>query len=472
MLEYRISKNGELLSGKDKDLILQTSKGIDTIKVYLPEDYNDDNIVASITFKNPKNVNSNEYKMEHIEGSKVLTYLLDDAWFSSVKGTMTFTIRVYSTDATKEDSVTIDPETGDIIAGVESKVQVFTKGSYQILEAIEKGFTPEIPKDDMEKIYTAITTRATKLDIYNYVEKLTGIGKFATDQPSYENINYRLRLVEQDLQDESDVIERATEVYLQQDKTIDIGQSDKPLTIVRKNSLDGDKEVSVTLPQDVLVVEMSEELNIPVTTINQADFAETAEVATKAIKDQKGNVIDETYITNNTIQEIYSLKEFKGGINVNGINLTSPEENIDLRNQYAINIVNNSPYGQIMFAAESSNGGFGRVFVSLTDGMITFLPKDASQRVEFYLKDVITTAKINRLFRKVYIYINNDIIATDIMPVIGERNITFILNGEICVCKVTLKKDLPLIEQIYGPNIGSTVLRVGMSTIEVGDLNE
>jgi translation elongation factor EF-1alpha len=58
------------------------------------------------------------------------------------------------------------------------------------------------------------------------------------------------------------------------------------------------------------------------------------------------------------------------------------------------------------------------------------------------------------------------------MPINGERNITFILNGEICVCKVTITKDLPLIEQIYGTQIGSTVLRVGMSTIEVGDLNE
>ena len=465
MLEYRVSKNGELLSGKDKDLILQTSKGIDTIKVYLPEDYNDDNIVASITFKNPKNVNSNEYKMEHIEGSKVLTYLLDDAWFSSVKGTMAFTIRVYSTDATKEDSVTIDPETGDIIAGVESKVQVFTKGSYQILEAIEKGFTPEIPKDDMEKIYTAITTRATKLDIYNYVEKLTGIGKFATDQPSYENINYRLRLVEQDLQDESDVIERATEVYLQQDKTIDIGQSDKPLTIVRKNSIKGNADIAIKLPIDVVSIDMDTETQIPVVT-------ESVFEADKATSDRNGNIIDETYVTNNTIQDIYAPKSFNGGINSNGISLTSSEEDEVLKRKYAINIINNHPYGQIMLTAENINGDFGRVLVSLTDGMITFLPTNVSQRVEFFLKDLVTIDKVNRLFKKINIYVNDSIVATDVMPFIGERNILFVLNNQICVCKVTLTKDSGNIEQIYGPVIDVSALKLITSSLGVGDLNE
>ena len=314
MLEFYVNKNGELMSGKDKDIVVQTSKGVDTILVHLPEDYNDNNIVASITFKNPKNVKSNQYVMQHVDGSKQLSYLLDDAWFSYVKGTMEFTIRVYSTDTTMKDFVEIDDNTGDIIADEQSKKQVFTKGSYVILEAVEVGSTPEIPEDELEKLFNEITKRTTQSEVYAYVEKVTGISQSEVEDKEfpYENIDSRLSIVEQELQDESGVIEIAERVYNEKDKTIDILPSENPMQIKSVNSIDGEKVIDINLPSNSISVDYYEQTNTPIMQVNDSLLLNGKQESELNV-DSALNYVD----INNNKQNIYnSINELNIKINL------------------------------------------------------------------------------------------------------------------------------------------------------------
>ena len=460
MLEYYVSQNGELMSGKEKDLILQTSKGVDKIVVHLPQDYNDDNIVASITFRNPKNVESNEYKMEHVEGSKELSYLLNHAWFSSVKGVMQFTVRVYSTDVNLDGSVSIDPETGDIVANLESKVQVFTKGSYQILESVNRGVTPEIPQDDLEKLYLEIASRATKQEIYTYVNKVVGISKKQSDSTDYKNIDYRLRIVEEDLKDESDIEEIVERIYLAKDKTIDVLESDNPLTIIRRNSVRGDVEVPIKLPIENVSVEINDETQVPTMT-------ELVVQAEKAERDIKGNIIDETYVKINTFDTITGQKTFKNGLNSNGISLT-PSTGTDYGTlKYNINITNNDPYAQIRISGVNDQNKSGNFYLSLTDGYIQHL-STGSPLFSFYLRDLVM--KDTPVYKDLQVNIDGFVLKETI-PYLYNGNITCIVNGELVIFHIVSTKDNIVYTQVYGETKTNVSISVN-KIIRVGDLSE
>lgn len=460
MLEYYVSQNGELMSGKEKDLILQTSKGVDKIVVHLPQDYNDDNIVASITFRNPKNVESNEYKMEHVDGSKELSYLLNHAWFSSVKGVMQFTVRVYSTDVNLDGSVSIDPETGDIVANLESKVQVFTKGSYQILEAVNRGVTPEIPQDDLEKLYLEIASRATKQEIYTYVNKVVGISKNQSDSTDYKNIDYRLRIVEEDLQDESDIEEIAERIYISKDKTIDVLESDKPLTIIRRNSVRGDVEVPIKLPVENVSVEINDETQVPTMTelVVQADKAE---------RDRNGDIIDETYVKINTNDTIIGKKTFRNGLKSNGISLT-PSTGTDYgTKQYNIIVANNDPYAQIRISGVDDQNKSGNFYLSLTDGNVQWF-SPGQERVDFYLKDLVM--KETPVYKDIQVNVDGYVLKETI-PYLYNGNITCIINGELVIFHIVSTKDNIVYTQVYGETKTNVSISVN-KIIRVGDLSE
>lgn len=460
MLEYYVSQNGELMSGKEKDLILQTSKGVDKIVVHLPQDYNDDNIVASITFRNPKNVESNEYKMEHVEGSKELSYLLNHAWFSSVKGVMQFTVRVYSTDVNLDGSVSIDPETGDIVANLESKVQVFTKGSYQILEAVNRGVTPEIPQDDLEKLYLEIASRATKQEIYTYVNKVVGISKNQSDSTDYKNIDYRLRIVEEDLQDVSDIEEIVERIYLAKDKTIDVLESDKPLTIIRRNSIRGDVEVPIKLPVENVSVEINDETQVPTMT-------ELVVQAEKAERDIKGNIIDETYIKINTFDTITGQKTFKNGLKTKGVYLTHSSQDDYDGNQYNIAISNNDPYAQIRISGVDNQNKSGNFSLSLTDGYIEHL-STGNSTLRFYLRDLVM--KDTPVYKDIQVNVDGYVIKETI-PYLYNGNITCIVNGELVIFHIVSTKDNIVYTQVYGETKTNVSISVN-KIIRVGDLSE
>lgn len=472
MLEFYVNKNGELMSGKDKDLVLQTSKGVDTVVVHLPETYDDNNIVASITFRNPKNVDSNSYKMQHQAGSKKLTYLLDDPWFSHVKGVMQFTVRVYSTDTTIQDFVEIDDETGDIVVTEQSKTQVFTKGSYQVLEAIKPGETPKIPVDELEQIYLEITKRASKAEIYAYVEKVTGIAQseLEDEEHPYTNIDVRLSIVEQDLLDDSDIEEIAQRIYDTNynsvDRTLDIVPSAKPLTFIRKNSF-GDKEISLELPESVVGVEYNNETDTPVVTVQHAETADKANEAIKATQDANGNVIHENYVGIMTHDTIYGEKKFKGGISTKGITiLPSTSGNED--SGYNIEVYNNDPYAQLILYGDHENGGYGRLLISLASGRIQ-LQTAEQPKLDFTLYDL--ASKETPVFCEVSIYSENNFLEIQTLPASGRHILLLHYNNEICkVFVLTQNGQVNEFLQQTGTTIPGLEL-ISTNVIKVGDLN-
>lgn len=269
MLLFYINENGEICSTKDKDLVVQTSRGVDTIVVDLPQDYDDTNIIASITFKNAKNVNSSSYTMAHIVGSKRLTFKLNHAWFSSVRGLMQFTIRVYSTNTSKNDYVEIDNATGDIIVRDESSIQVFTKGSYNVLEAIETGETPKIPTQDLDLLYEQIGGKSSVEYVNNSILKVVGISPNDIEA-NYKTINDRVKTLEDNSISVSQVEQKAQQIYDANDKVVKIENSDKALTITSTSSISGSKDVQLSLPSNAILVEYGEDFDLPITTIDNA----------------------------------------------------------------------------------------------------------------------------------------------------------------------------------------------------------
>lgn len=497
MLEYYVNKNGELTSG-EKDLIVQTSKGVDTILINLPEDYDDSNIVASITFKNPKNVASNSYKMEHEPNSKKLTYLLDDKWFNSVKGIMQFTIRVYSTDVTIKDSVTFDDSTGDIIVNEQSKTQVFTKGSYQILEAINEGSTPEIPEDDLSKIYALITERANKADIYTYVEQVTGIpqsklkeqgnvyvtidnrlinvdshlnnidkeildlNNFVTNTTNL-NIGERLNAIEDIMSTPENIKEFAQEVYDSNDKTIDIVPSKQALTFTRKNSK-GDKNVTIELPQDCISVEYGVYNDMPAVTVYYA------ETSGKAVQDQYGNVIDKSYLPLQGGSELDKIEvnsyiKFKNKLESNDIELL-PNDMIDNVNATTIVLGNNSVDGDAKFLISSN---YGDLAYNLSTGDIEYTTKDSDKVNSFNLQDIVL--KETPIFCEISIYAGTNLLEIQTVPAHGRHILLTQYNKEICkIFVITQNGQVDTFLQQTGTTIPGLELIV-TNVIKVGDIN-
>lgn len=351
MLLFYINENGEICSTKERDLVVQTSKGVDTIVVDLPEDYDDTNIIASITFRNAKKIASNSYTMKHIDGSKQLTYLLRHPWFSSVKGTMQFTIRVYSTDTTKDDYVDFDESTGNIIEREESKVQVFTKGSYEVLEAIERGETPSIPTDSIEALYEEINKKASTTYVKDYVEQETG--------HKFETINGRLETIEQDLQDASDVEAIAQNVYNNNDKVVELKKSDKPLTITSVSNISGDKDVEISLPSNSILVEYGEDFDLPITTIDNALLLNGKKEENLDVKSAKnyinrnGDYVDVEYKFDSAFTNIATNTQTIENVRLSVVDLSN-KATTNASNISTINSILNKPY---LISAKIQIGG-------------------------------------------------------------------------------------------------------------------
>lgn len=522
MLEYYVSKNGELMS-KDKDLIIQTSKGIDTIKVYLPQEYDDNNIVASITFKNPKNVSSNEYLMSHVEGSKVLSYLLDDAWFSSVKGTMQFSIRLYSTDVSMENSVQIDPETGDIIANAQSKVQVFTKGAYQILEAVNKGITPVIPEDDLQKIYWEITTRATKADIYKYVQDVVGISKNQMEEEGYNNIDYRIKVIEDGnpvvtietggqsvrtdyatiMVTKLDGTEEEVKVYFPstfatkkdardifdtkflEENPITSGEatgndlefnlkhkSGKDTTITLKsNNLVKNKDLE-TFSTDLVSFSKLENIDEVVLEVERAKYAENSEQATK---DANGNVINEVYLekvggTQNVPIEVNSFLSFNENVEYKSISLnpyTKPTSSTVVPN---VTISNPSPYGNIYMSGNDTSGRSGDLTLNLVTGDIEYYNTNTNDVKSLNLNDLLV--KNTKVFYDLNVTYAGGGVETHTVPAIGLSRLLIVYNNELCVVNVNCQLDVGV--ESFNQKFGTTIPELNVTIeriVTIGDLN-
>lgn len=324
MLQYKINKDKELVS-LTKDLVIQTSQNVDEIIVYFDDELEfKDDIIATITFENPKKVRSNEYAMTFSNEDNTIRFLLNDNWFNYVEGIMNFTIRIYDTDNWEN----YDNDT---------RVLATTKGSYRIESAVVVGETPTIPEIELEKIYEEISKRTTKNEANEIVEnnlvqknlvkdiQSTTISqdKLTTEKTYISKIttNGTVEQVEIPLpyglatEEEAEKISQTTYEKNNPLNRVEGLEPIKNSKQIRLNNIYLDstnKEVSVDLPKEIIYEEDIENVTYHETV--QGDPEEIAISVKNAENDGLGRNIVDTYATKEDISsfDVGGIKELVG----------------------------------------------------------------------------------------------------------------------------------------------------------------
>lgn len=324
MLQYKINKDKELVS-LTKDLVIQTSQNVDEIIVYFDNELEfKDDIIATITFENPKKVRSNEYAMTFNNEDNTIRFLLNDNWFNYVEGIMNFTIRIYDTDNWEN----YDNDT---------RVLATTKGSYRIESAVVVGETPTIPEIELEKIYEEISKRTTKNEVNEIVEnnlvqrnlvkdiQSTTISqdKLTTEKTYISKIttNGTVEQVEIPLpyglatEEEAEKISQTTYEKnnpLNRVEGLEPIENSKQIRINNIYLDSTNKEVSIDLPKEIIYEEDIE--NVTYHEIVQGDPEEIAISVKNAENDGIGRNIVNTYATKEDISsfDVGGIKELVG----------------------------------------------------------------------------------------------------------------------------------------------------------------